>query len=50
MAGSVRRLGLLYPGLAAEDDYPRMARAIGPSLEVAVVHTSVAEDAHQVAA
>lgn len=42
------RLGLLYPGHAAEDDYPALAgRALRRPL-VEVVHTSVGEDAHRV--
>lgn len=42
------RLGFLYPGYAAEDDYPLMASRITPSPHVQVVHTSVGEDAHRV--
>lgn len=42
------RLGFLYPGHAAEDDYPLMAERLHPSPEVQVVHTSVGEDAHRV--
>lgn len=41
-----QRLGFLYPGYAAEDDYPRMAAAIG-DVTVELVHTSVGEDAHR---
>ncbi len=44
---TVTRLGFLYPGYAAEDDYPRMADAVG-GVEVEVVHTSVGVDAHRV--
>ncbi len=42
------RLGFLYPGYAAEDDYPLMASRLHPSPHVQVVHTSVGEDAHRV--
>lgn len=42
------RLGFLYPGYAAEDDYPLMASRLEPSPHVQVVHTSVGEDAHRV--
>ncbi|MCD9625313.1 hypothetical protein LUW87_15770 [Rhabdothermincola sp. EGI L10124] len=42
------RLGFLYPGYAAEDDYPLMASRLEPSPVVQVVHTSVGEDAHRV--
>lgn len=41
------RLGFLYPGHAAEDDYPRLAQDIG-GIDVRVVHTSVGEDAHRI--
>ena len=44
------RLGFLYPGYAAEDDYPRLAALLIRPVEVVadVVHTSVGEDAHRV--
>jgi len=42
------RLGFLYPGHAAEDDYPLMAERLQPSPEAHVVHTSVGEDANRV--
>jgi maleate cis-trans isomerase len=42
------RLGFLYPGHAAEDDYPRLAALVRPSVEAEVVHTSFEEDAHRV--
>lgn len=41
------RLGFLYPGYAAEDDYPRMARLLGDEITVELVHTSVGVDAHR---
>src|SRR5215210_5297884 len=46
-AGTIR-LGFLYPGHAAEDDYPRLATLARPSVEAEVVHTSFEEDAHRV--
>ncbi len=33
------RIGILYPLYAAEDDYPRLAAALKPPVEVEVVHT-----------
>jgi maleate cis-trans isomerase len=42
------RLGFLYPGHAAEDDYPHMAGMVEPPVEAVVVHTSVGVDAHRV--
>jgi maleate cis-trans isomerase len=41
-------LGFLYPGYAAEDDYPRMAAMAGAPVVAEVVHTSVGEDAHRI--
>jgi len=43
-------LGFLYPGHAAEDDYPLMGGMIDPPARVNVIHTSFAEDAHTVEA
>ncbi|WP_342674222.1 maleate cis-trans isomerase [Nitriliruptor alkaliphilus] len=45
-AGPVR-LGFLYPGHAAEDDYPAVAAMLGPQVVVEVVHTGMGEDAHR---
>lgn len=42
------RLGFLYPGHAAEDDYPAMASRLRPAPDIQVVHTSVGEDAHRI--
>lgn len=42
------RLGLLYPGYAAEDDYVLASDRLGDDVEITVVHTSVGTDAHQV--
>lgn len=43
-------LGFLYPGYAAEDDYPYLAGAVEPPVRAEVVHTLFDEDAHTVAA
>ncbi len=42
------RIGFLYPGHAAEDDYPLMGSLIEPHAEVHLVHTEFLEDAHTV--
>jgi maleate cis-trans isomerase len=44
------KLGMLYPGHAAEDDLPWLVDALFPDRSVVadVVHTSVGEDAHRV--
>src|SRR5215218_10725810 len=44
------RLGMLYPGCAAEDDLPWLVDALfeDGSVVTDVVHTSVGEDAHRV--
>lgn len=44
------RLGFLYPGHAAEDDYPLMGALMAPPAEVHLVHTQFLEDAHTVEA
>jgi maleate cis-trans isomerase len=46
------RLGYLYPDYAAEDDLPWLVRALFPDGEAVadVVHTTIGEDAHTVAA
>ena len=41
-------VAFLYPGHAAEDDYPLAAATIGSTVALPVVHTSVGEDAHRV--
>ena len=43
-------VGFLYPGHAAESDYPLIEKLIGPEVALPVVHTSVGEDAHRVEA
>lgn len=44
------RLGFLYPGYAAEDDYPAMAGRLRPTATVELVHTTVGVDEHSVEA
>ena len=45
-------LALLYPGHAAEDDYPRLAAMMSPPVSFRVIHTSLGDsgDAHTVEA
>ena len=43
------RLGIIYPLHSAEDDYPFLASALLPPIEVSVVHT-YGEDMHEVEA
>ncbi|MCL7943786.1 maleate cis-trans isomerase [Marinobacter sp. ATCH36] len=50
MNNSTPRLAFLYPGYAAEDDYPRLASMVSPRAEVTVIHTTFDEDAHTVEA
>ncbi|WP_404364504.1 maleate cis-trans isomerase [Marinobacter sp.] len=44
------RPGFLYPGHAAEDDYPLMGSMVKPPAQVTLVHTDFIEDAHTVEA
>lgn len=44
------RVGFLYPGHSAEDDYPRAQRGIRPAVRLEVVHTSVDRDTHEIEA
>lgn len=39
-------VGVLYPGFAAEDDYPRLARLLGARFPV--VHTTIDSDTHEI--
>jgi maleate cis-trans isomerase len=41
-------IGLLYPGHAAEDDYPRIEVLLDSDIRLAVLHTDIGEDAHRV--
>lgn len=50
MNDTAAKIAFLYPGHAAEDDYPRLANRVSPVAEVTVVHTSFNEDAHTEAA
>lgn len=43
-------IGLLYPGYAAEDDYPFMETLLPEGIGLPVVHTSLDQDAHEVEA
>ncbi len=45
--GEVVGLGFLYPGYAAEDDYPRLAAGVLPPVRAEVIHTAIGEDAHR---
>ncbi|MFD8501010.1 maleate cis-trans isomerase [Amycolatopsis sp. NPDC059657] len=40
------RVGFLYPGFSAEDEYPAMARRLG--VELPLAHTEMRVDAHRV--
>jgi maleate cis-trans isomerase len=44
------KIGFLYPGYAAEDDYPLLGKMIQPSVDVELIHTEFDEDAHTVGA
>ncbi len=44
------RIGFLYPGHAAEDDYPLLGRMVEPAADVHLIHTAFVEDAHTVTA
>ena len=43
-----RTVGLLYPGHAAEDDYPELEARLDDAVRLPLVHTSVGVDAHRV--
>ena len=47
---SPARLAFLYPGHAAEDDYPLMGSMVEPPAQVHLIHTEFNEDAHTVEA
>jgi maleate cis-trans isomerase len=42
------RVGFLYPGYSAEDDYPTIERLLGDGVRTPVVHTLMRTDAHRV--
>ncbi|MCX3063388.1 maleate cis-trans isomerase family protein [Streptomyces beihaiensis] len=42
------RVGFLYPGHSAEDDYPRLERMLGGGARLTLVHTDIGTDAHRV--
>ncbi|MBB5173745.1 maleate cis-trans isomerase family protein [Texcoconibacillus texcoconensis] len=44
------KVGFLYPGYAAEDDYPRLGQMVDQPVDVKLVHTTFDEDAHTVEA
>lgn len=44
------KVGFLYPGHAAEDDYPLLGQRLRPQVEVELIHTAFNEDAHTVEA
>ncbi|HEY9312435.1 maleate cis-trans isomerase [Williamsia sp.] len=46
----VTTVGMLYPGNAAEDDYPLLEQILGDNIALPVVITSVGVDAHEVEA
>jgi maleate cis-trans isomerase len=48
LGGAVTAVGFLYPGHAAEDDYPVIAGLLGNAVALPLVHTSVGEDAHRI--
>jgi len=41
------RLGFLFPGHSAEDDYPYLGNLVTPEVDASVVHTDVHVDAHE---
>lgn len=43
-------VGLLYPGYAAEDDFPALENALGGAIWLPLVHTSIGRDEHTVEA
>lgn len=43
----VPRLGVLYPSSSAEDDYERLAGRLGTDVQIDVINTTIAEDAHR---
>lgn len=48
MADGRTTIAMLYPGYAAEDDYPAAERLLGDGFALPVIHTSLDEDAHRI--
>src|SRR5918996_1020199 len=46
MTGELKRIGILYPGHAAEGDFDALDRHLAGSAVFEVVHTSIREDTH----
>jgi maleate cis-trans isomerase len=47
MADETKRIGILYPGHAAEGDFDLLNERYAATAEFEVVHTSIGEDAHR---
>jgi maleate cis-trans isomerase len=47
LASDRRRIGILYPGYAAEDDFERLNERLAGTAVFDVEHTSIGEDAHR---
>jgi maleate cis-trans isomerase len=45
----VTTVGILYPGLSAEDEYPRLERMLG-NMRLPLIHTELDSDAHTIEA
>jgi maleate cis-trans isomerase len=48
MAARTAKVGFLYPGYSAEDDYPLLESKVGGGARLPLVHTDMGEDAHRV--
>ncbi|MFF2654819.1 decarboxylase [Streptomyces sp. NPDC058045] len=48
MTEQAARVGFLYPGHSAEDDYPRLEQMLGGGVRLTLVHTDIGTDAHRV--
>jgi maleate cis-trans isomerase len=47
MTSELRRIGILYPGYAAEDDFDLLGERLAGIAAFDVVHTTIGEDAHR---
>jgi maleate cis-trans isomerase len=47
MTSELKRIGILYPGYAAEADFELLDERLAGAARFEVVHTSIAEDAHR---